>query len=113
MSNVYFHSNFSFQKAKYLHIEEDRPSTSTFDHLKMTNDQHQREMKILKAKRFHEENNDDKIYSRVSSSMKRKLYVDINQKLASSSSRNFIVASSSSSSKALNFTGASAASPPL
>ncbi|KAA0047505.1 hypothetical protein E6C27_scaffold498G001320 [Cucumis melo var. makuwa] len=44
----------------------------------MTNDQHQREMKTLKAKPFHEENNDDKLQSRVPSCIKRKLSVDIN-----------------------------------
>ena len=44
----------------------------------MTNDQHKREIKTLKGKSFHEENNDDKIHIRVSSRMKRKLSVDIN-----------------------------------
>ena len=44
----------------------------------MTNDQQQREMKSLKAKPFHEKNDDDKIHSRVPSRMKRKLSVDIN-----------------------------------
>ena len=44
----------------------------------MTNDQHQREIKTLKAKPFHEENNGDKIHSRVPSRMKRNLSVDIN-----------------------------------
>ncbi|TYK19794.1 hypothetical protein E5676_scaffold307G00230 [Cucumis melo var. makuwa] len=58
--------------------KKDRPSTSAFDRLKMTNDQQQREMKSLKVKPFREENDDDKIYSRVPSRMKRKLSVDIN-----------------------------------
>ncbi|KAA0035697.1 retrotransposon gag protein [Cucumis melo var. makuwa] len=58
--------------------KKDRPSTSAFDRLKMTNDQQQKEMKTLKAKSFYEENNDDKIHSHVLSRMKRKLSVDIN-----------------------------------
>ena len=44
----------------------------------MTSDQREREMKTLKEKLFHEENNDSKIHSRVPSHMKRKLFVDIN-----------------------------------
>ncbi|TYK06348.1 gag protease polyprotein [Cucumis melo var. makuwa] len=58
--------------------KKDRPSTFAFDHLKMTNDQHQREMKTLMAKPFREENDDDKIHSRVASHMKRKLSININ-----------------------------------
>ena len=46
----------------------------------MTSDQHEREMKTLIEKSFHKENNDDKINSRVSSHIKRKLSVDINIK---------------------------------
>ncbi|KAA0056121.1 ty3-gypsy retrotransposon protein [Cucumis melo var. makuwa] len=59
-------------------LKKDRPSTSSFDRLKMTNDQQQREMKSSKAKPFREENDDDKIHSCVPSRMKRKLFVDIN-----------------------------------
>ncbi|KAA0051327.1 Retrotransposon gag protein [Cucumis melo var. makuwa] len=67
----------AFKRLTISTSKKDRPSTSIFDHLKMTNDQ-QREMKILKTKIFHEKNNDDgKIHSRVSSRMKRKLSVDI------------------------------------
>ncbi|TYK14647.1 hypothetical protein E5676_scaffold663G00230 [Cucumis melo var. makuwa] len=56
----------------------------------MTNDQQQREMKSLKAKPFHEENDDDKIHSHVPSRMKRKLSVDINtEDIRSSSKSNF------------------------
>ncbi|TYK20938.1 retrotransposon gag protein [Cucumis melo var. makuwa] len=55
-----------------------RPSTPAFDRLKMTNDQQQREMKSLKAKPFHEENDDDKIHIRIPSRIKRKFSVDIN-----------------------------------
>ena len=68
---------------KWLSIftsEKDQPSTSTFDRLKMTSDQHEKEMKTLKAKPFHEENNDGKIHNRIPSHMKRKLSVDINTK---------------------------------
>ena len=44
----------------------------------MTSDQHEKEMKTLKVKSLHEENNGEKIHSCVSSRMKRKLFVDIN-----------------------------------
>ena len=44
----------------------------------MTSAQHDIEMKTLKKKSFNEENNNEKIYSHVSSLMKRKLFVDIN-----------------------------------
>ena len=44
----------------------------------MTSDQHEKEIKTLKVKSLHEENNVEKIHSRVLSRMKRKLYVDIN-----------------------------------
>ncbi|KAA0050345.1 gag protease polyprotein [Cucumis melo var. makuwa] len=68
----------AFKRLSISTSKKDRPSTSSFDRLKMTNDQQQREMKSLKAKPFHEENGDDKIHSRVPSRMKRKLSVDIN-----------------------------------
>ena len=42
----------------------------------MTSDQHEREMKTLKAKPFDEESNDNKIHNRVPSRT-RKLSVDI------------------------------------
>ncbi|KAA0051997.1 hypothetical protein E5676_scaffold409G001950 [Cucumis melo var. makuwa] len=84
MSNIYLHPNFSFQKTKYSTSKKARPSTSAFDRLKMTKDQQQREMKSLKVKSFHEENDDDKIHSRVPSRMKRKLSVDINTEGAAS-----------------------------
>ncbi|KAA0047911.1 retrotransposon gag protein [Cucumis melo var. makuwa] len=108
----------AFKRLGISASKKDRPSTSAFDHLKMTNDQQQGKMKSLKAKSFHEENNDDEIHSHVPSRMERNLFVDVNtegsltaksrlivftnptNELASSSSRNFIVASSSSSSKA-------------
>ena len=44
----------------------------------MTSDQHEKEMKTLKIKSLYEENNDEKIHSRVPSCMKRKLSIDIN-----------------------------------
>ena len=59
----------AFKRLSISTPKKDRLS-SAFDRLKMTNDQQQREIKTLKAKPFHEENNDDKIYSRISSSMK-------------------------------------------
>ncbi|KAA0051515.1 hypothetical protein E5676_scaffold610G00560 [Cucumis melo var. makuwa] len=69
-----------FKRLSISTLKKARPSTSAFDRLKMTNDQQQREMKSLKAKSFHEENDDDKVHSRVPSRMKRKLSVDINTK---------------------------------
>ncbi|KAA0051895.1 gag protease polyprotein [Cucumis melo var. makuwa] len=67
----------AFKRLSISTLKKDRPSTSVFDRLKMTNDQ-QREMKMLKTKIFREENNDDgKIHSHVPSCMKRKLFVDI------------------------------------
>ncbi|TYK00108.1 retrotransposon gag protein [Cucumis melo var. makuwa] len=68
----------AFKRLSISTSKKDRPSTSAFDRVKMINDQQQREMKSLKAKPFHEENDDDKIHSRVPSRMKRKLFVDIN-----------------------------------
>ncbi|KAA0033937.1 hypothetical protein E6C27_scaffold43059G001310 [Cucumis melo var. makuwa] len=68
----------AFKRLSISTSKKHRPSTSAFDRLKMTNDQQQREMKTLKPKPFHEENDDDKIHSRVPSRMKRKLSVDIN-----------------------------------
>ncbi|KAA0059024.1 retrotransposon gag protein [Cucumis melo var. makuwa] len=68
----------TFKRLSISTSKKDRPSTSAFDRLKMTNDQQQREMKSLKAKPFREENDYDKIHSRVPSRMKRKLSVDIN-----------------------------------
>ncbi|KAA0032941.1 hypothetical protein E6C27_scaffold269G00150 [Cucumis melo var. makuwa] len=68
----------AFKRLSISTSKKHRPSTSAFDRLKMTNDQQQREMKYLKAKPFHEENDDVKIHSRVSSRMKRKLSVNIN-----------------------------------
>ncbi|KAA0063850.1 hypothetical protein E5676_scaffold258G00080 [Cucumis melo var. makuwa] len=68
----------AFKRLSIFTSKKDRPSTSAFDRLKMTNDQQQRETKSLKAKPFHEENDDDKIHRRVPSRMKRKLSVDIN-----------------------------------
>ncbi|KAA0047862.1 Retrotransposon gag protein [Cucumis melo var. makuwa] len=74
--------NFSFKRLSISTSKKDRPSTSAFDRLKMTNDQQQREMKTLKAKLFLKENNDDdKINNRVPSRMKRKLSVDISKKV--------------------------------
>ncbi|KAA0045115.1 hypothetical protein E6C27_scaffold30G001110 [Cucumis melo var. makuwa] len=78
MSNVYFTRTSTFKRLSISASKKDRPSTSAFDRLKMTNDQQQREMKSLKAKPFHEENDDDKIHSHVPSRMKRKLSVSIN-----------------------------------
>ncbi|KAA0031634.1 hypothetical protein E6C27_scaffold139G004030 [Cucumis melo var. makuwa] len=71
----------AFKRLSISTSKKDRPSTSAFDRLKKTNDQQQKEMKSLKAKLFHEENDDDKIHSRVPSRMKRKLSVDINKKV--------------------------------
>ncbi|KAA0061611.1 retrotransposon gag protein [Cucumis melo var. makuwa] len=68
----------TFKRLSISTSKKDRPSTSVFDRLKMTDDQKQREMKSLKAKPFCEENDDDKIHSCVPSRMKRKLSVDIN-----------------------------------
>ena len=70
----------AFKRLDIFTSKKDRPSTSVFYRLKMTNDQRESEMKTLKEKPFHEENNDDKILSRVPSRMKRKLSVDINTK---------------------------------
>ncbi|TYK15207.1 Retrotransposon gag protein [Cucumis melo var. makuwa] len=72
----------AFKRLSISTSKRDRPLTSDFDRLKMTNDQQQREMKTLKAKPFHEENNDNKINNRVPSHMKRKL-VDINTEVGS------------------------------
>ena len=58
--------------------KKDQPSTFIFDRLKMTSDQHDKEMKTLKVKSLHEENNGEKIRSHVPSRMKRKLFIDIN-----------------------------------
>ncbi|KAA0050143.1 retrotransposon gag protein [Cucumis melo var. makuwa] len=67
----------AFKRLSISTSKKDQPSTYVFYRLKMTNDP-QREMKILKTKIFHEENNDDgKIHSRVPSRMKRKLSIDI------------------------------------
>ena len=44
----------------------------------MRGNQHERDMKTLNAKLFHEENNNNKIHSHVPSRMKRKLSIDIN-----------------------------------
>ncbi|KAA0025969.1 hypothetical protein E6C27_scaffold34G002840 [Cucumis melo var. makuwa] len=55
----------AFKRLSISTSKKDRPSTYAFDRLKMTNDQQQREVKYLKAKPFHEENDDDKIHSRV------------------------------------------------
>ncbi|KAA0050795.1 hypothetical protein E6C27_scaffold404G00480 [Cucumis melo var. makuwa] len=71
----------AFKRLNIFTSKKDRPSASAFDRLKMTNDQYQREMKTLKAKSFQEENDNDKIHSRVPSRMKRKLSVDINTKV--------------------------------
>ncbi|KAA0032650.1 retrotransposon gag protein [Cucumis melo var. makuwa] len=68
----------TFKRLSISTSKKDRPSTSGFDCLKMTNDQQQREIKSLKEKPFREENDDDKIHSCVPSHMKRKLFVDIN-----------------------------------
>ncbi|KAA0066111.1 hypothetical protein E6C27_scaffold21G001050 [Cucumis melo var. makuwa] len=68
----------AFKRLSISTSKKHRSLTSAFDRLKMTNDQQQREMKTLKAKPFHEENDDDKIHSRVPSRMKMKLSVDIN-----------------------------------
>ncbi|KAA0065984.1 ty3-gypsy retrotransposon protein [Cucumis melo var. makuwa] len=65
----------AFKRLSISTSKKHRPSTSAFDRLKMKNDQQQREMKSLKAKPFHEENDDDKIHSHIPS---RKLSVDIN-----------------------------------
>ncbi|KAA0042099.1 Retrotransposon gag protein [Cucumis melo var. makuwa] len=72
---------FAFKRLSISTSKKDRPSTSAFDRLKITNDRQQREMKTFKAKLFLEENNDDgKIHNRVPSRMKRKLFVDISTK---------------------------------
>ncbi|TYK26668.1 retrotransposon gag protein [Cucumis melo var. makuwa] len=69
---------FAFKRLSIFTSKKDQPSTSDFDHLKMTKDQQQKEMKTLKAELFLEENNDAaKIHSCVPSRMKRKLSVDI------------------------------------
>ena len=71
----------AFKRLSISTSKKDRPSTSAFDHLKMTNNQQQREMKILKEKLFLKENHDDcKIHSRVPSCMKRKPSVEISTK---------------------------------
>ncbi|KAA0049922.1 hypothetical protein E5676_scaffold105G00680 [Cucumis melo var. makuwa] len=71
-----------FQRVINIFISKsDQPSTSAFDSLKMSSDRRKREMKTLKEKPLHEKNNDDKIHSCVPSRMKRKLFVDIIQKV--------------------------------
>ncbi|KAA0054464.1 retrotransposon protein putative ty3-gypsy sub-class [Cucumis melo var. makuwa] len=52
----------AFKRLSIFTSKKDRPSTFAFDRLKMANDQHQRELKTLKAKPFHEENNGNKIH---------------------------------------------------
>ncbi|TYK19591.1 hypothetical protein E5676_scaffold1274G00410 [Cucumis melo var. makuwa] len=74
----------AFKKLSISTSKKDQPSTFAFNCLKMTNNQQQRQMKSLKVKPFHEENNDDEIHSHVSSRMKRKLSVVINTKGATS-----------------------------
>ncbi|KAA0066864.1 Retrotransposon gag protein [Cucumis melo var. makuwa] len=69
----------AFKRLSTSILKKDRPSIFGFDRLKMKSDQHEREMKTLKVKIFHEENKDDgKIHIDVPSRMKRKLSVDIN-----------------------------------
>ena len=68
----------AFKRLSISTSKKDQPSTSVFDRLNMTNDQHEKEMKTLKVKSLHEENNDEKIRSCVLSCMKKKLSVDIN-----------------------------------
>ncbi|TYK27123.1 ty3-gypsy retrotransposon protein [Cucumis melo var. makuwa] len=68
----------AFKRLSISTSKKARPSTFAFDRVKMTNYQQQREMKSLKAKLFHEENDDNTIHSCVPSRMKRKLSIDIN-----------------------------------
>ncbi|KAA0039099.1 retrotransposon gag protein [Cucumis melo var. makuwa] len=81
----------TFKSLSISTSKKDRPSTSAFDRLKMTNDQQPREMKSSKAKPFHEENDDDKIHSCVPSRMKRKLSVDINTECSLTVKPRFII----------------------
>lgn len=68
----------TFQRLSISTSKKNRPSTSTFDHLKVTYDQHERKIKTFIAKPFGEANNGKKIHSLVPSCMKRKLSVVIN-----------------------------------
>ena len=70
----------AFKRLSISISKKDQPSTSVFDRLNMTNDQHEKEIKTLKVKSLHEENNGEKICSCVLSRMNRKLSVDINTK---------------------------------
>ena len=67
----------AFKRLSISTLKKDQPSTSVFDRLNMTSDQHEKEIKTLKVKSL-EGNNGEKIRSCVSSHIKRKLSVDIN-----------------------------------
>ena len=54
MSMSTFTQTSAFKRLSIFTSKKDRPSTSVFDHLKMTNDQHEKEMKTLKVKSLHE-----------------------------------------------------------
>ena len=74
-----FTRTWAFKRLSIFTSKKDRPSTSAFDRLKMSSDQHEREMKTLKVQSFHEKKKRwDSQYSHVPSRKKRKLSVDIN-----------------------------------
>ena len=50
-----------FKRLSISTSKKDQPSTSVFDRLNMTSDRHEKEMKTLKVKSLHEENNGEKI----------------------------------------------------
>ncbi|KAA0050428.1 hypothetical protein E6C27_scaffold175G00160 [Cucumis melo var. makuwa] len=70
----------AFKKLSISTSKKDQPSTFAFDCLKMINNQQQRQMKSLKAKLFHEENNDDEIHSHVSSRATSPLLENVDQR---------------------------------
>ena len=74
-------STFTWTSAfKMLSIstpKNDWLSTFAFKLLRMITDQYERKIKPLKEKTFHKKNNDEKIHNHVASCMKRKLFVDI------------------------------------
>ena len=53
----------TFKRLNISTSKKDQLSTSVFDRLNMTSDQHEKDMKTLKVKSLHEENNDEKIHS--------------------------------------------------
>ena len=70
----------TFKRLSISTSKKYQPSTFAFDCLKMSSDQHKREMETLKAKPFPEVNKNDEIHNHISSRMKKRLFVYINTK---------------------------------